>query len=123
MAMLNMLRINVGIMNVYMRNQICCYSNVKYSARIKFHIYDWAICYPTSLIGHYLALKCNLTTSHYQTITSLQKPPLPLCTTSATTLNQAQSKFSTNTTKVELKDSKAMPIKQDCATLKLKDNG
>jgi hypothetical protein len=85
---------------------------VKYFTRIKFHIYDWAICYPTSLIGHSLTPKRNLTTSHYQTTKSLQKPPLPLCTTSATTLNQAQSKFATVTTKVELKDSKTMPIKQ-----------
>jgi hypothetical protein len=103
-------------------NQIYCYSSVKYSAGIKFHVYDWAICYPTSLLGHFLVPKHNLTTSHYQTTTSLQKPPLPPCTTSTTTLNQAQNKFAINITKVELKDSKAMHIKQDCAKLKLRDN-
>jgi len=53
----------------------------------------------------------------------LQKPPLPPCTIGVATLNQAQSKFAADTTKVELKDTKAMPIKQDCAKLKLRNNG
>ncbi len=91
--------------------------------RIKFHVYNWTICYPTSLIGHSLTPKRNFIISWYQTTASLQKPPLPLSTIGATTLNQTQSKFATNTTKVELKDSKVMPIKQDCATLKLINNG
>ncbi len=109
-------------MNVYMWNQIYCYKSVKYFARIKFHVYNWAICYPTSLIGHSLVPKCNLITSQDQITASLQKPPLLPCTTSATTLNQAQNKFATNATKIELKDNKAMPMKQDCAKLKLRDN-
>jgi hypothetical protein len=48
--------------------------------------------------------------------------PFP-CTIDATTLNQAQRKFATNSTKAKLKDIKAMPIKQDCVKLKLRDNG
>ncbi len=80
--------------------QIYYYNNVKYSTRIKFHVYHWAICYPTLLVGHSLILEPSLTASCYQTTMCLQKPPLPLCTTSGTTLNQAQSKFAANTSKV-----------------------